>query len=116
MASRPHQRMTRTATNIGVAWRGQRVRPERSWAIRATPATRYGTSNVKQESLIDVEDVALGHRTALAWNPRVEWIFSDQQVHPALVSREIFHEVQLRLGSRARVRPDARYVPDTTTH
>jgi site-specific DNA recombinase len=54
----------------------------------------------KQESLINVEDVALGHRTTLAWNPREEWIVSDQQVHPALVSREIFQEVQLRLESR----------------
>ncbi|MGH3570600.1 MAG: zinc ribbon domain-containing protein [Pseudonocardiaceae bacterium] len=47
-----------------------------------------------------MEDVALGHRTALAWNPREDWIFSDQQVHPALVNQEIFQEVQLRLGSQ----------------
>jgi site-specific DNA recombinase len=82
----------------GLAWSKSAVR-----TILGNPRyTGYQVWNKqrKQETLIDVEDVALGHRTALAWNPREEWIFSDQQVHPALVSRETFHEVQLRLGSR----------------
>ena len=45
-------------------------------------------------------DSAQRHRTTLAWSPREEWIVSDQQVHPALVSREIFQEVHLHLESR----------------
>ena len=88
----------RNTHRCGLAWSKSAVR-----TILGNPRyTGYQVWNKqhKQESLIDVEDVALGHRTALAWNPREEWIFSDQQVHPALVSREIFHEVQLQLGSR----------------
>ncbi|PZS15405.1 MAG: recombinase family protein [Pseudonocardiales bacterium] len=88
----------RNTHRCGLAWSKSAVR-----TILGNPRyTGYQVWNKqrKQESLIDVEDVALGHRTALAWNPREEWIFSDQQVHPALVSPEIFHEAQLRLGSR----------------
>jgi site-specific DNA recombinase len=88
----------RNTHRCGLAWSKSAVR-----TILGNPRyTGYQVWNKqrKQESLIDVEDVALGHRTALAWNPREEWIFSDQQVHPALVSREIFQEVQLRLESR----------------
>jgi site-specific DNA recombinase len=88
----------RNTHRCGLAWSKGAVR-----TILGNPRyTGYQVWNKqrKQESLIDVEDVALEHRTALAWNPREEWIFSDQQVHPALVSREIFQEVQLRLGSR----------------
>jgi site-specific DNA recombinase len=88
----------RNTHRCGLAWSKSAVR-----TILGNPRyTGYQVWNKqrKQESLIDVEDVALGHRTTLAWNPREEWIVSDQQVHPALVSREIFQEVQLRLGSR----------------
>ena len=88
----------RNKHRCGVAWSKSAVR-----AILGNPRyTGYQVWNKqrKQESLIDVENVALGHRTALAWNPREEWIFSDQQVHPTLVSRETFQEVQLRLRSR----------------
>jgi hypothetical protein len=88
----------RNKHRCGLAWSKSAVR-----TILGNPRyTGYQVWNKqrKQESLIDVEDVALGHRTRLAWNPREEWIFSDHQVHPALISREIFQEVQLRLGSR----------------
>ncbi|HEX6405315.1 MAG TPA: recombinase family protein [Pseudonocardiaceae bacterium] len=88
----------RNKHRCGLAWSKSAVRT----ILRNPRYTGYQIWNKqrKQESLIDVEDVALGHRTTLAWNPREEWIVSDQQVHPALVSREIFQEVQLRLESR----------------
>lgn len=88
----------RNKHRCGLAWSKSAVRT----ILRNPRYTGYQVWNKqrKQESLIDVEDVALGHRTTLTWNPREEWIFSDQQVHPAIVSREIFQEVQLRLGSR----------------
>ncbi|MCA2207710.1 recombinase family protein [Nocardia rosealba] len=54
----------------------------------------------KQESLIDVEDVALGHETRLTWNPKSQWVFSDQPAHEPLIDRSVFDAVQLRLASR----------------
>jgi site-specific DNA recombinase len=54
----------------------------------------------KQESLIDVDDVGLGHTTRLTWNPASEWVYSDQPAHPALVSPEVFEQVRLRLAAR----------------
>lgn len=50
----------------------------------------------KQESLIDVEDVALGHHTVLTWNAEDKWIFSERPAHEALISREIFEQIQSR--------------------
>jgi site-specific DNA recombinase len=55
----------------------------------------------KQESLIDVEDVGLGHQTRLAWNPSDVWVVSDEVAHPALVAPEVFEQVQRRLASRS---------------
>ncbi|WP_409497215.1 recombinase family protein [Amycolatopsis sp. cmx-11-12] len=82
----------------GVAWSKSAVR-----GILGNP--RYTGHEVwnkqrKQESLIDVEDVALGHETKMAWNPKDQWILSDQPVHDPLVSSEVFEQVQLRLAAR----------------
>ncbi|MEV7737942.1 MULTISPECIES: hypothetical protein [Streptomyces] len=54
----------------------------------------------KDESLIDVEDVALGHQTTLKWNAKDAWVYSDQPVHPPLVNQETFEDVQRRMASR----------------
>ncbi len=54
----------------------------------------------KQESLIDVDDVALGHQTKLTWNPQSDWVFSDHPVHEALITKNTFEQVRLRLASR----------------
>jgi hypothetical protein len=62
----------------------------------------------KQESLIDVEDVALGHTTRLAWNAPDAWLVSDEHVHPALVDDEVFEQVHRRLAS-----PSVRSVRET---
>lgn len=82
----------------GIAWSKSAVR-----AILTNP--RYTGHQVcnkqrKQESLIDVEDVALGHHTALKWNAKDTWVYSDQPVHVALVSKRTFDDVQQRLASR----------------
>ncbi|MGW8380846.1 recombinase family protein [Streptomyces sp. ODS28] len=54
----------------------------------------------KQESLLDVDNVALGHQTKLIWNGKDSWVFSDRPTHPPLVSKDIFKQVQQRLASR----------------
>jgi site-specific DNA recombinase len=59
----------------------------------------------KQESLIDVDDVALGHRTALTWNLKDVWVYADQPVHPALVRKHVTTLTDLSVG--AAVHPAA---------
>ncbi|TDB89990.1 recombinase family protein [Actinomadura sp. KC216] len=56
----------------------------------------------KDEVLIDVDDVALGHTTKMRWNDRADWIWSEYQVHDALVSIEDFERAQQLRQSRAR--------------
>ncbi|MFI9379541.1 recombinase family protein [Kutzneria sp. NPDC052558] len=82
----------------GVAWSKGAIR-----GILANPRyTGYEVWNKqrKQELLIDVEDVALGHETKMAWNPREKWILSDHPVHAALIGMDVFEQVRLRLASR----------------
>jgi hypothetical protein len=88
----------RNRHRCGIAWAKSAVR-----VILTNP--RYTGHQVwnrqrKQESLIDVEDVALGHQTTLKWNPRDAWILSDQPVHMPVVTKEQFEDVQRRLASR----------------
>ena len=42
----------------------------------------------KDEVLLDVHDVALGHTTVMRWNDPDKWIFSEQIVHPQIVDDE----------------------------
>jgi site-specific DNA recombinase len=44
----------------------------------------------RDEQLIDVEDVALGHETKLKWNDRSDWIWSTEVVHEPLIDAETF--------------------------
>jgi DNA invertase Pin-like site-specific DNA recombinase len=53
----------------------------------------------KDEVLIDVEDVALGHETKMRWNDESEWVWSATPMHEALVSREQFEIVQSMFGA-----------------
>jgi hypothetical protein len=55
----------------------------------------------KDEVLIDVEDVALGHMTKLRWNDAAVWIWSAKIVHPPIIGQEIFEQVQVMIGGRA---------------
>jgi site-specific DNA recombinase len=56
----------------------------------------------KDEVLIDVEDVGLGHTTKMRWNDRDTWVWSEHEVHEALVSIEDFERAQETLASRGR--------------
>jgi hypothetical protein len=42
----------------------------------------------KDEVLVDVDDVALGHVTKMRWNDADQWITSAEPTHEPLVSRE----------------------------
>ena len=60
----------------------------------------------RDEVLIDVEDVALGHESKMRWNNRDEWVWSDKPTHEALVAVEQFDAAQLVFqgAQRAHVR------------
>ncbi|MGX1757198.1 recombinase family protein [Streptomyces lydicus] len=44
----------------------------------------------KEEILLDIDDVTLGHRTKLSWNTPDQWIWSAQPVHEPLISMDTF--------------------------
>jgi site-specific DNA recombinase len=54
--------------------------------------------------LLDVDDVAFGHKTKLRWNDKADWIWSAELKHEALVSAEDFARVQEQM-SAGRNRP-----------
>ncbi|WP_206061002.1 recombinase family protein [Nonomuraea basaltis] len=87
----------RNSHRSGVAWSKYAVR-----AILLNP--RYTGRQVwsrqhKDEVLIDVNDVALGHMTKLRWNNPEDWIWSEQPVHEALVDEKTFGDVQALLAT-----------------
>ena len=62
----------------------------------------------KDEILIDVEDVALGHETRMRWNDTAAWVWSQEPVHEALVTIEIFEAAQATFAqTRTTTRPHA---------
>ncbi len=82
----------------GIAWAKGAVR-----AILMNP--RYTGHQVwnrqrKDEVLLDVDDVGLGHTTKLRWNAEEEWVWSENAAHPPIVSREDFTAAQETLHSR----------------
>jgi site-specific DNA recombinase len=84
----------------GLAWSKSAVR-----TILTNP--RYTGRQVwnrqrKQEVLLDVDDVGLGHVTKMSWNPIDKWISSDRIVHPPIISDETFARAQQLLGGRGR--------------
>jgi site-specific DNA recombinase len=90
----------RNRHRTGQAWSKSAVR-----AILLNP--RYTGHQVwnrqrKDEILLDVEDVALGHATKLRWNTPHDWIWSTQPVHQALVSPEDFARVQDLMAAAGR--------------
>jgi hypothetical protein len=56
----------------------------------------------RDEVLVDVEDVALGNTTKMRWNKPDQWVWSEQPVHEAIVSRKVFDRVQELFSRRAR--------------
>jgi len=59
----------------------------------------------KDEVLLDVEDVALGHQTKMRWNDSGEWIWSAEPMHEALVTREQFETAQSMFAATKRRPP-----------
>ncbi len=91
----------RNPHRCGVAWSKSAIR-----AILTNP--RYTGRQVwnkqrKDEVLIDVTDIALGHTTKQRWNDHDRWIFSDNLVHPPIIDAETFAEAQQLLAGRAQV-------------
>ncbi|MGP3988896.1 recombinase family protein [Streptomyces sp. 3N207] len=58
----------------------------------------------KEERLINVEDVALGHETRQRWNTESEWVWSKRPVHEPLISLETYLQVQDLMGAQGRTR------------
>jgi type II secretory pathway pseudopilin PulG len=84
----------------GPAWKHTAVR-----AILDNPRyTGYQVWNRQRrdEVLIDVHDVGLGHETRMRWNDPSDWIWSEQPSHEALVTREEWEAVQQRFRSNQR--------------
>ena len=99
----------------GIAWNKFAVR-----SILINP--RYTGHQVwnkqrKDEVLIDVEDVALGHTTKLRWNETGKWLWSDKIVQPPIIDRETFDQVQAMVAGRAHTRTPStsRTAPSTRT-
>src|SRR5207302_2940357 len=67
----------------------------------------------RDEVLIDVDDVALGHQTKLRWNDPAEWVWSERDTHPELVSVDDFEAVQAIFAGaqRAAVRRERTRYP-----
>ncbi len=88
----------RNRHRCGVAWAKGAVR-----TILSNP--RYTGRQVwnkqrKDEVLIDVEDVALGHVSKMRWNQKDAWVWSADVVHESLIDIETFERAQEVLTGR----------------
>ena len=88
----------RNRHRCGLAWSKSAVR-----AILANP--RYTGHQVwnrqrKDEILLDVHDVALGHTTVMRWNDQDQWITSEQIVHPPIIDDDTFAQAQQLLAAK----------------
>jgi site-specific DNA recombinase len=94
----------RNPHRCGLAWSKPAVR-----AILANP--RYTGRQVwnrqrRDEVLIDVDDVALGHESRMRWNDEAAWVWSDTEAHEPIVSLELFEgAVPATAGHEAALRP-----------
>jgi site-specific DNA recombinase len=82
----------RHRTSSGGAWSKSAVR-----AILRNP--RYTGHQIwnrqrRDEVLIDVDDVALGHQTRMRWNHPDQWIWSEHPTHPAIINPGTFEAAQ----------------------
>ena len=68
-----------------------------AWA-RLRPQRR--NKQRKDEVLIYVHDVALGHNTKMRWNDAGQWICSDQVVHPPIIGPDTFARAQAMLKAK----------------
>jgi site-specific DNA recombinase len=89
----------------GIAWSKAAVR-----AIIKNP--RYTGRQVwnrqrRDEVLLDVENVALGHSSKLRWNDEADWVWSTEISHEPIIDVDTFTRAQLRIqtagNGRAKV-------------
>jgi site-specific DNA recombinase len=66
----------------------------------------------RDEVLVDVDDVASGHRSKLRWNDKSDWIWSTDESHEPLVTAEDYTRVQEQLAV-GRNRPAVRKARST---
>ncbi|MPZ28024.1 MAG: recombinase family protein [Micromonosporaceae bacterium] len=105
----------RNPHRTGIAWSKSAVR-----VILTNP--RYTGRQVwnkqrKDEILLDVEDVALGHTGVMRWNPADQWTVSNEIVHSPLVDQGTFDTAQALLTRRGRGRrPGQEYRRERTLH
>ena len=59
----------------------------------------------RDEVLIDVEDVALGHQAKMRWNDPDEWVWSDQPAHQPIIDPDLFRVAQEAFGRPTRRAP-----------
>jgi len=52
--------------------------------------------------MLDVENVALGHAARQRWSPADKWVFSEQQAHPLIITKEDFDLAQATLARRGK--------------
>jgi site-specific DNA recombinase len=88
----------RNRHRCGIAWSKYAIR-----AILTNP--RYTGRQVwnrqrKDEVLLDVHDVALGHTTKMRWNDEDKWIYSEEIVHPPIIDEDTFQRAQDLLAAR----------------
>src|ERR1700733_9747263 len=96
--SRPRTDPERNKHRSGIAWNKFAVR-----SILINPlytGHQVWNKQRKDEVLIDVEDVALGHTTKLRWNQTDKWLWSEKIVHPPVIDRETFDQVQAIVAGR----------------
>jgi DNA invertase Pin-like site-specific DNA recombinase len=58
----------------------------------------------KDEVLLDVDEVSLGYETKMRWNDPDQWIWSDAEAHPALITTDQFEAVQRLRSDRGTTR------------
>jgi site-specific DNA recombinase len=56
----------------------------------------------RDEVLVDVDDVAAGHRSLMRWNDEDRWIRSPRAAHEPLITTELFESAQARRAANAR--------------
>jgi DNA invertase Pin-like site-specific DNA recombinase len=92
----------RNKHRCGIAWNKYAVR-----TILMNP--RYTGRQVwnrqrKDEVLLDINDVTLGHITKMRWNEDSKWIYSDQIAHPPIIDNQTFKKARDMLTARQGVR------------
>ena len=82
-ASPARPRTIRAATGTAAASPGPRAPSAPSWTNPRYTGRQVWNRQRKDEVLLDVNDVALGHTTKMRWNDGGQWIYSEQGRPPA---------------------------------